>query len=88
MKFGIAEKFIDWVMGCICDPSFAVLVNGSPTFVSILDGVAPRRSFVPVSLRVGFRDVDLVHQACTRESYDRPSPICRRLSVGGRSYSS
>jgi len=25
------EKFVNLVMGCICDPSFAVLVNSMPT---------------------------------------------------------
>jgi len=30
-RFGFADKFIEMVMGCICEPSFAILVNGSPT---------------------------------------------------------
>ena len=31
VKFGFAEKFIELIMGCIFRPSFAILVNGSPT---------------------------------------------------------
>jgi len=30
-KFGFPQKFIDWIMGCITNPKFSVLVNGSPT---------------------------------------------------------
>jgi len=30
-KFGFAGKFIELIMGCICDPSFVVLVNGTST---------------------------------------------------------
>jgi len=30
-KFGFDMKFIDMVMGCISKPSFATLVNGTPT---------------------------------------------------------
>ena len=30
-KFGFAEEFIALIMGCICEPDFADLVNGTPT---------------------------------------------------------
>jgi len=30
-KFGFSDQFVALIMGCITDPNFAVLVNGSPT---------------------------------------------------------
>ena len=30
-KFSFSDQFVALVMGCIRDPTFAVLVNGSPT---------------------------------------------------------
>jgi len=30
-KFGFAKKYVNLVMGCIREPSFAVLVNGTPS---------------------------------------------------------
>jgi len=31
MRFGFAKKFIDLIMGCICEPSLYCLVNGLST---------------------------------------------------------